>query len=182
MPEDGPHHELESGALIEVTRPKLDHNRLVHWLWRLIEDYILPQQLGFVGGDTLVVLDEAGGVIYAPDLFFIALTHLERVREGVVYGPPDLVVEVLSPTTSERDLGIKLQNYYRLGVPWYWTVDPDLQTIQERQWQPAGFQLTASVGEGEPFQPHLFPGMEIRLNEFRPLPLMSSPAVDPAGS
>jgi Uma2 family endonuclease len=42
LPEDGPRYELEFGELIEVTRPKLDHNRLVHWLWRLLEDTVQP--------------------------------------------------------------------------------------------------------------------------------------------
>src|SRR6266542_3403134 len=125
LPEDGPLFELESGELIEVTRASYNHNKLMLWLWNLLVSHIYPRQLGDANVDTLVVLDENAGVVYAPDLLYLTPEHLDRIREGSVYGPPDLVVEILSPTTSWRDRGIKLRNYYRYQVPWYWLIELD---------------------------------------------------------
>jgi Uma2 family endonuclease len=52
------------------------------------------------------------------------------VTDRGIDGPPDLVVEVLSPSTESRDRGIKLERYRHYGVPEYWIVDPDEQTVE----------------------------------------------------
>lgn len=52
------------------------------------------------------------------------------LTERGVEGPPDLVVEVLSPATAARDRGVKLERYRLYGVPEYWVVDPDQRTIE----------------------------------------------------
>jgi Uma2 family endonuclease len=51
------------------------------------------------------------------------------LTERGIEGPPDLVVEVLSPSTAARDRGIKLERYRHFGVPEYWLVDPEENTI-----------------------------------------------------
>jgi Uma2 family endonuclease len=58
------------------------------------------------------------------------------VTDRGVEGPPDLVVEVLSPSTADRDRGIKLERYRLYGVPAYWVVDPDERTLE--LWDLAG--------------------------------------------
>ena len=50
-----------------------------------------------------------------------------------IEGPPTLVVEVLSPSTSSIDRGVKAQLYSRFDVPYYWIVDPDGRTIEAYQ-------------------------------------------------
>jgi Uma2 family endonuclease len=182
LPEDGSRYELEFGVLIEVTRPAYEHNKLMLWLWRLLADHIQPRQLGDVNVDTLVILDEAEGVVYAPDVLYLASEHLDRIRDGCVWGAPDLVVGILSPSTSPRDRGVKLRNYQRYQVPWYWLVAPEDQTIFEYRWTAEGYLLTATVLSGETFQPGLFPGLEIRLHDFHaiPQPADGSPGSSPA--
>ena len=158
-------YELEFGELVEVTRPTWEHNELIFALGALLQQYVRSRRLGRVSGDILVILDEAKDLAYAPDIVFVATENLERIREGKVYGPPDLVVEVLSPTTMQRDVGKKKRIYHAYGVQWYWVVDMERQVIEEYRWTPEGYLLTQVVLPDEIFRPKLFPEMEINLKE-----------------
>ncbi len=73
-----------------------------------------------------------------------------------IEGPPTLVVEVLSPSTSSIDRGVKAQLYSRFDVPYYWIVDPDGRTIEAYQlvdgrYQPIGRIEGTSPGALAPF-------------------------------
>ena len=65
-----------------------------------------------------------------PDILFVRSGRSEMVTDRGVEGPPDLVVEVLSPSTASRDRGIKLERYKLYGVAEYWVVDPDERTVE----------------------------------------------------
>ncbi len=156
-------YELEFGELVEVTRPTWEHNELIFALGALLQQYVRSHRLGRVSGDVLVVLDEAKDLAYAPDIVFVATENLDRIKEGKVYGPPDLVVEVLSPTTMQRDVGKKKRIYHAYGVQWYWVVDMERQVIEEYRWTPEGYLLTQVVLPEETFRPKLFPELEINL-------------------
>ena len=156
-------YELEFGELVEVTRPTWEHNELIFALGALLQQYVRSRRLGRVSGDILVILDEAKDLAYAPDIVFVATENLERIREGKVYGPPDLVVEVLSPTTMQRDVGKKKRIYHAYGVQWYWVVDMERQVIEEYRWMSEGYLLTQVVLPEETFRPKLFPELEISL-------------------
>ncbi|MEJ7613330.1 MAG: Uma2 family endonuclease [Candidatus Fervidibacter sacchari] len=156
-------YELEFGELVEVTRPTWEHNELIFALGALLQQYVRSRRLGRVSGDVLVILDAAKDLAYAPDIVFVATENLERIREGKVYCPPDLVVEVLSPTTMQRDVGKKKRIYHAYGVQWYWVVDMERQVIEEYRWTPEGYLLTQVVLPDETFRPKLFPELEINL-------------------
>jgi Uma2 family endonuclease len=68
--------------------------------------------------------------VFEPDVLFIRAERLGIVTERNVSGAPDLVVEVLSESTREVDLGRKLHAYGRHGVGEYWVVDPDANTVE----------------------------------------------------
>lgn len=59
-----------------------------------------------------------------PDLIFIAQDHLSRIQATYVDGPADLVVEIVSPESTERDRGTKLTEYEAASIPEYWLLDP----------------------------------------------------------
>lgn len=63
--------------------------------------------------------------VVEPDLVYLSNERASLLTEKNLPGPPDLVVEILSPDTSRRDLGIKRDLYERAGVLEYWTIDPD---------------------------------------------------------
>lgn len=65
-----------------------------------------------------------------PDLVFVRRERAGIITERGVEAAPDLVVEVLSRSTAERDRGVKRQRYAWFGVPEYWVVDPDSRQVE----------------------------------------------------
>ncbi|MGC8783911.1 MAG: Uma2 family endonuclease [Armatimonadota bacterium] len=104
---------------------------------------------------------------YIPDIAFIAREREKQllVSDGKVHGTPDLVVEVLSPSTRLRDLFTKLEGYQQAGVRFYWVIDPESLLIAEYELSEEGYVLRNHVEGDAPFHPRLFPDMEVRLSE-----------------
>lgn len=75
-----------------------------------------------------VVLSENG--TYQPDIVVEVDAHLGTITHRACEGPPDLVVEILTPQTSQHDLGIKGERYALLGVRGYWMVDPTGRSLE----------------------------------------------------
>ncbi|MBI4574922.1 MAG: Uma2 family endonuclease, partial [Planctomycetes bacterium] len=97
-----------------------------------------------------------------PDLLYIAKERLGIIR-GVVRGPPDLCVEVLSASTEDRDRSVKRRLYAREGVRHYWLVDPAGRTLTELVRRGNAYrQRRVWTGE-ERVRPALFPGLEFPL-------------------
>jgi Uma2 family endonuclease len=130
MPEDGKRYEAIDGELYVTPTPSRRHQRaslnLARALCSILEDpghgwiYLAPT------GVELPDTDE--GV--QPDIVFVSKARAGiLVKEGI-RGAPDLVVEILSPSTADRDRTIKKKLYQRHGVAQYWVVDPDAQSVE----------------------------------------------------
>ena len=80
------------------------------------------------GAGPIEVLFAEGDYV-EPDLVFVARGHETVLTDRGIEGPPDLVVEVVSPSTEARDRGLKLERYRHFGVGEYWIVDADRGTV-----------------------------------------------------
>jgi Uma2 family endonuclease len=89
---------------------------------------------------------------------------LNLISPRGVEGPPDLVVEVLSPSTRKRDLGIKMRRYAAAGIPHYWIVDPETKALEPMRLGAHGYTPEGSYRPGSIFRPELFPGLEIPIH------------------
>ena len=67
--------------------------------------------------------------VVQPDILFISREREHIITHANVQGAPDLVVEIRSPSTAERDLTVKRRLYAEHGVSEYWLVDPDAMTV-----------------------------------------------------
>ena len=92
---------------------------------------------------------------------YVPHEHAHIITDRGIEGVPDLVVEVLSPSTEARDRGIKLRRYARAGVPHSWIVDPGQRTLEVDRLAEGGCVLAERYGPGSSFRPALFPGLEI---------------------
>lgn len=128
LPEDGPRHELIDGVLIEMPGPTVLHQRLVGWLYRLMAGFVQRDHLGEV---LLAPLDVelSDGRVVQPDILFVSSGRSEVITDARIVGAPDLVVEISSPTTRDRDLIGKRNAYREAGVREYWFVDVDERTL-----------------------------------------------------
>jgi Uma2 family endonuclease len=122
-PDDGKRYEIIDGELIVSAAPVKKHQWLLYLLTRAFGDHVDRRKLGriyFAPVDVKLFDDYV-----EPDLIFIRKDRLGIYEESIVDGPPDAVLEILSPTTRHRDLGVKRALYERARVPEYWIADPD---------------------------------------------------------
>jgi Uma2 family endonuclease len=122
-------YEIIDDELIVTPSPGLRHQRVVKRLVRTLDDFAEANDLGEVFISPFDVLLEEGDYL-EPDVLFVRKDRAHVVTDRGIDGPPDLVVEVLSPSTEDRDRGIKLERYRHYGVPEYWIVDPDARTVE----------------------------------------------------
>ena len=116
--------ELAHGMVREPPAPFFSHQQVALKIARCLADFVDARQLGVVGIAPIdVVLDADGALVVQPDVLFVSTARRSIIRDQV-WGPPDLVVEILSPGTAAHDKGEKLDWYSRYGVREYWLVEP----------------------------------------------------------
>ena len=126
LPETTPRCELLKGVLYIMPEPALDHQFLVQLLWKFLFDQLTLAGLAHAYIPVNLVLDEDDYL--SPDIIVVASGRAEMLGQVWVNGAPDIVVEVLS-TDRGRDLVNKRQRYAAAGIPEYWILDGDADTI-----------------------------------------------------
>lgn len=126
--EGGTRHEIIDGELVVTPSPGTRHQTVVTELVARLHAFVRDRELGRVLTGPIDVLFSEGDYL-EPDLVFVARGREALLSDRGVEGPPDLVVEVLSPSTASRDRGVKLERYRHFGVAEYWIVDPDVRTV-----------------------------------------------------
>jgi len=130
LPSEGStRHEIIDGELVVTPSPTGRHQRIVTDMVTLLNVFVRSHGLGQVFTGPLDVLFAEGDYL-EPDILFVRSGRADLVTDRGIEGPPDLVVEVLSPSTAARDHGIKLERYRLYGVPTYWVIDPDERTVE----------------------------------------------------
>lgn len=120
--------DLIDGVIYMASPESLDANELMVWLLRLMGDLAEELDLGKIFGSRVALrLNNRNGP--EPDVAFVRKTNLKRLRKAHIAGPADLVVEIVSPESVERDYVKKREQYQRFGVPEYWIIDEELQKV-----------------------------------------------------
>ncbi len=164
LPEcEGKHYELLDGDLIMTPSPSWKHQQVAGKLEMRLRLFVEQHRLGRVADAPLDVV--MGEDVVQPDILFISRRRSEVIREQEVRGAPDLVVEVLSPSTGKRDRTYKKTLYARLGVREYWLVDPAGEAVEVLVAEGEGFRQFGLYGKGETLRSSILEGLEIRLEE-----------------
>jgi Uma2 family endonuclease len=127
--EGGTRYEVIDGALAVTPAPTSMHQKVVANLVLTVGAFVREHALGDAFPGPIDVLFGEGDYL-EPDLVFVRADRRHLVSERGIEGPPDLVVEILSPATAHRDRGIKLERYRHFLVPEYWIVDMDARTLE----------------------------------------------------
>jgi Uma2 family endonuclease len=123
-PEELRRQELVWGVVREPPAPFCDHQSVVTRATVLLDTHVRTHNLGRVLVSPVdVVLDDRKALIVQPDVVFVSNARASLVRDRI-WGPPDLVVEILSVGMRRRDITDKRQWYRRYGVREYWVIDP----------------------------------------------------------
>lgn len=130
MPDDGYQYELIRGVLAKMPPPGFEHGALGHEIAWWLENFVRPRGLGRVVVEAGFWFENDPDLVMAPDVAFVRTDRLppRQERTGYLTIPPDLAVEVVSPSQSEPDVVAKAAEYLRLGVPLVWAVFPRRQS------------------------------------------------------
>jgi Uma2 family endonuclease len=130
--------ELVYGIVREPPAPRYGHQSIVTRLTRLLDAHVDERRLGRVCVSPVdVVLDQIDALVVQPDIVFVSQERLAIIGDRI-WGPPDLVVEVLSPRTAARDRTTKVAWYRRYGVRECWLVDDRRRAIEVADLQSVG--------------------------------------------
>ena len=128
-PDDGQRYEIIDGEMIVSASPNRAHQESARRVNLLLHDASDNGRHGLVYFAPVDVRLSPHDIV-EPDLLFIRRERLHIYTAiGIVEGPPDIVVEILSPTSHTRDLVRKAKLYAWGQVPEYWQVDPIARTL-----------------------------------------------------
>ena len=153
--------EWVDGEVIIMSPSNTKHVRLLHWLSRVMGDFVEDQTLGEMFGPELFVRFAAIRRRRVPDLFFIANDRLGLLQTNHFEGAPDLIIEVVSPESRSRDLRDKYNDYQASGVREYWIIDPDEEELAVHALDASG-RFQKVVPDGDRVDSAVIPGFFLR--------------------
>ena len=164
--------EWVDGEIVLMSPARLDHQDVLRFIARLVSAFVEAHGLGFVYFAPVVMRLPTRPSGREPDLLFVASQHADRLRDTYVDGPADLVVEIVSPDSEERDRVEKLSEYEAAGIAEYWLVDlPRREAVFYRLGEDGRYRSTALDSDGS-YRSRVLPEFRLRVAWLwqRPLP------------
>ena len=160
---DDKRYEIIDGELYEMTAPTLRHQDILLDLGIIFKPHVLANGLGRVYVSPVDVVFAQGDIVQ-PDLVFVSEARRHIMQDHAIVGAPDLVIEILSPSTVAHDRKRKADLYARYGVLEYWMVDMETETIEVRRLRDGEYGDAEIYDSGLVSSP-LIPGLEVRLED-----------------
>lgn len=153
--------ELVNGEVAVSPSPVPNHSYVEKILSVLLGQHILAHDLGQLFGDVDTIFGPHD--VRRPDVIFFAKDRLHLVGKKAMEGPPDLCVEIISPSSTEIDRVDKFEQYARGGVAYYWIVDPGRRTVEGYRLADGKYQATANGRGADVLRLPPFDGLDIPL-------------------
>ena len=158
---DDERYEIIDGELYEMTAPTVRHQVLLGNLFIIFKLHVRRQRLGRVYMAPIDVIFAQNDIVQ-PDLVFVAESRRHIIEDHAIVGAPDLVIEILSPSTAAHDRNRKADLYARYGVAEYWMVDTETETIEIRRLGDAGYS-PAEIYDSGVLSTSVVPGLQVEL-------------------
>lgn len=156
---------------IEMTSPaSLRHQQIARFVQTMLATFVEVHALGTVIGPPFQMKLPRSG--REPDVIYLAQAHRDRLRPTFLDGPADLVVEIVSPESVERDYETKFGEYEQAGIPEYWLINPLTEQADVYHLEAAGrYRHSAPEPDGA-YRSRVLPGFWLRTNWLwqQPLP------------
>jgi Uma2 family endonuclease len=162
--DDGQRYELIEGELFLTPSPGFWHQHIAANIESFLRNYVEKQNLGLVLDAPFDVVP-TDNVVLQPDVLYLSRERFGLLTENCLKGMPELVVEVLSPSSGKRDRLQKSRLYLRYGVKEYWVVDPAAQTIEIFSEGEKGWLLAGAYGPEDLLTSPLLNGFEVPVAE-----------------
>ena len=157
-------YELLDGEIVKKKAPSPRHQRIARDLTIKMHPFAIEHKLGEVLPSPIdVFLNDTNSP--QPDLVYVSTANAHIVTYDGVMGVPDLVVEVISPSSIYRDRVTKKALYERFGIQEYWLIDPADNFVEIYAITNGGYELlsAASTEEGQLIS-GVLPGLTLDLN------------------
>jgi Uma2 family endonuclease len=174
--------EIVRGEIVRKASPTMMHGMVHYVIGAAVAGYHgAPgpgRPGGWVFGNEVTIAFDPHEEVYRPDT---AGWRIERAPDPSATGPvtvaPDWVLEVLSPSTMNHDLGQKLHTYHRAHVGHYWLAHPHptKQLLQVYRWHEQGYLLVLTAGAGNIVRAEPFDAVELDITRVLAWPAGTAP-------
>lgn len=161
--------EWEDGRIIMSSPASFQHQTIGDFLTHIMQLFVEHHDLGVIVSAPFQMKLANGR---EPDILYVSTAHEDRFHDTYLDGPADLVVEIISPESLERDRGTKFVEYETGGIPEYWLIDPLRRQVECYQLNPQGRYAAAFSGETGIYRSAVLPGFWLQIEWLwqRPLP------------
>lgn len=126
---EGSNYQLINGELIMAPAPEIKHQQVSKKLFFILYQNVEQTGKGFVFYSPIDVLIDSYNV-FQPDIVVILKENEYKIKQKFIEGAPDVVIEIISPSTAYYDLVEKKERYLKAGVKEYWIVDPKVKSVE----------------------------------------------------
>ena len=163
MPEDE-RYEVIDGELIMVAAPRRVHQASSRNIGTPLDIYVKTNRLGeMYYAPTDVILSEVN--VVQPDILFVSNARSHILAYEGIRGAPDLVIEILSPSTAQLDKVRKRELYARFRVPEYWQADADDLLVEVLTLAGEEYETAGIYGLGEMLVSPILPGLTLDVDD-----------------
>lgn len=130
MPESERFELIDGYIYAMAPSPGVAHQRFAGTLFKMLSDFFNGKPCeAFIAPLDVHLYDEDGECenVFQPDVFVVC--DKDKIKDDGCHGAPDFVIEIASPSSSDRDYVYKLFNYMRFGVREYWIVNPKTEQV-----------------------------------------------------
>lgn len=162
---EGWRYEIDEGALVIMAPAGIEHGDISLGVGAMLRQFVRSRGLGkVVGSETGFFLKTEPQILRAPDVAFISNARLARIRDPKQFSdvPPDLAVEIRSPSEAHVDIRRKVEQYLLAGVRSVWVIDPDGKTLTQYRQNEAPVTI---VDPDARVEDPVLPGFVCRLRE-----------------
>jgi Uma2 family endonuclease len=169
LPEMKARYSIVDGELVMAAAPTPDHQRVVQRTFVRLDSFVHERQLGTVFLALLdIVIRRDPLFTRQPDVMFISNARRYIIGQQVIEGGPDLVIEILSPTNTRRELEEKLRDYQSINVREAWIVATQGQTVEVLQLSPERIERLGLYGLGDLIVSQVLSELQLTVDEIFP--------------
>lgn len=163
LPEGSPYQLIE-GELVMTPPPGTLHQIIARNLFIKISALVEKNSAGLLlFAPVDVYFDDENA--FQPDIVFVSKQRRDIVKDDGIHGAPDMVIEILSPSTAYYDIKKKYKLYEKFGVREYWIVDPEMKSVELYSLTQGKFQMSAGLSEQGTVKSGILEGCEMSLED-----------------
>ena len=164
---EGPErYQLINGEVFMMASPSVTHQGILMALSIQFGNWLRGKSCQVFAAPLDVRLfpeeDNSDNTVVQPDLLVVC--DNKKLAKGSVNGPPDLVIEIVSPSNSHSELFLKFQYYLESKVREYWVLDPEKKMIQVHIYK-SGHYISTNYKENAKIPVTVLPGLEVALDD-----------------